>query len=229
MEDTVGLPPTTERDEVAENLDTVGVPSPIKGDKAVETSGENDQNKEREESSSNFASKIDTLVPENNPNNVVEHAKDNNTIDIDVNSNTESEDLFAMSNSPDLFASQKTDEEENEAETFIPEENIEPSADTDSDEELFENTPQKSPAKKNWRQRQAPAKNESNVDSSTIFRIPNTESEDMLLCCSGLKTQLDRSEYDKLIAKFGLRQKKVFIFFSFIKLHKTYILSISYL
>ena len=94
---------------------------------------------------------------------------------------------------------------------------------------MVENTPQKSPAKKNWRQRQAPAKNESNVDSSTIFRIPNTESEDMLLCCSGLKTQLDRSEYDKLIAKFGLRQKKVFIFFSFIKLHKTYILSISYL
>ena len=61
-----------------------------------------------------------------------------------------------------------------------------------------------SSAKKNLLQKESQSKNESNMDPPKCAK-----KDDMLLCCSGLKTQLDHSAYDKFVAKFGLQKSKI--------------------
>ena len=117
-----------------------------------------------------------------------------------------SEDLFAPTASQDW----KEDGEP------IPE--PEPEHVPESDDDMFESTPQKSPPKKKWRPNRSrltsgdfETKGDDNDtlvnDNSKPLEIPQHERDEMVLVCSGLKTDSDRKLFQKFIAKFGLRQK----------------------
>merc|ERR1719273_841418 len=95
----------------------------------------------------------------------------------------------------------------------------------DSDEDLFESTPQKSPTKKTWRQKRVSVPTEESetgsrdgpeteIDSteldsapSSLLQIPSNERDEMVVVCSGLKTTRDRLMYKNFIKKFGLKEK----------------------
>ena len=87
----------------------------------------------------------------------------------------------------------------------------------DSDEDLFESTPQKSPTKKTWRQKRVSVPTEESetgsrdgpeteidsteIDSapSSLLQIPSNERDEMVVVCSGLKTNRDRLMYKNFI------------------------------